>query len=343
MVENKNTPKIVSVGTFLPNEPVDNQIINQKFSINAEWIEITTGNVSRHFSVDLQTGEVSYTLEDLATEAALNAIEKGGIDPDDIDLVIMSSATPDALMPATVNKVIERLGINHVPTYQLQSGCAGAMQGLDLAHLLLRLGKHHTALVIGADTCTKHIDFKRDCKGLPASEIINYALFGDGAGAAIVTTDDASSGVSILSTLNRCEGLNKKPGQEVFYYGAAGKPDNFSALFEDYKAIETDVPVMADETLSELLAHEGWAKDDITWFMPPQLSRAMSDRIAAHLALPEDKCLHCVGETGNNGNALPFLQLSMMMDRIEDGQRAVGVAIESSKWIKSGIVLEKRQ
>jgi 3-oxoacyl-[acyl-carrier-protein] synthase-3 len=254
----------------------------------------------------------------------------------------MGTATPDSLMPATVNMVAEKLGLNAIPTYQVQSGCAGAMQAIDLATQILSLGKHRTALVIGGDVCVKYIDPERDFSQLGSSELVNYALFGDGAGAAILSNDESLPGAEIMLTLNRCEGLNRQPGQELNWLGSRlTDAQHVQPLKEDYKAIEENVPGMAREVMQEILTQMGWEAGQVDWFMTPQLAGHMTNKIINLMDVTPDKALNCVADTGNNGNALPFLQLEMLMDRITTGQKALGVAIESSKWIKGGIALQR--
>ncbi len=331
--------KIIGVGTHLPGPAIDNQKIQEKFSVNAEWIDLIIGNRYRHLVMDLDSGEINSSLADICALAAFNALDRADVDADDIEFVVMGTATPDNLMPATVNLVCEKLGINRVPTYQLQSGCAGAMQALDVGTLLLRTEQFRTGLVIGGDVCAKYIDIERDFSGLPSSELVNYALFGDGAGAAVLTNEDVG-GMEVLYTLNRCEGLNRDPGQELNWLGSCiGEVESVQPLKEEYKAIEEHVPVMAQETLEEILQKMNWDPAQVDYFMAPQLAGNMTAKIIESMSLPVERTLNCVADTGNNGNGLPFLQLAMLQDVIRPGQTALGVAIESSKWIKGGIAL----
>lgn len=333
--------KLISVGTFLPGEPISNEQIEKKFAVNAQWIDFAIGNRTRHLVMDLDTGQINYSLADICTIAAFNAINKAGVDVDDIDFIVMGTATPDNLMPATVNLVAEKLGINKVSTYQVQSGCAGAMQAIDMATQFLRLGQHKTGLVIGADICAKYIDLERDFSQLSSSELVNYALFGDGAGAAVLSNDEKACGAQIVWTLNRCEGLNRQPGQELNWLGSRlSDAQTIQPLKEDYKAIEENVPVMAKEVMQEILVSMGWDITAVDLFMTPQLAGHMTDKIVESMGVDQAKVLNCVADTGNNGNALPFLQLEMLVERIVEGQKALGVAIESSKWIKGGIALQ---
>lgn len=331
---------VAGVGTCLPGEPIDNITLAKHIQADAEWISLVTGNRSRYFATDLDTGKVSDSLTDLCERAAVGAMVDAGVTPDAIDFVVLGTATPDNLMPSSANLVADRLGLNQIPTYQLQSGCTGAIQAFDVAARLLSDDRHSTGLVIGADVCVKHMDLNRDFHRMPPSELVNYVLFGDGAGAAVVTARPAGSAVAVRHVLNRFVGLGREPGQVISWFGLADRGSAAQAANEDYLAIERNVPQLAEEILLELVDETGWPSDEIDYLLPPQLSGRMTDRITKRLGLPAHE-IGCVDETGNNGNALPFFQLERLLPRLGEGDRALCIAVESSKWIKGGLALEK--
>ncbi|MER6349214.1 3-oxoacyl-ACP synthase III family protein [Streptomyces sp. NPDC001595] len=335
------TVRLASVGTCLPGDPVDNATLAKLVGVDETWAEMFIGNVSRHFAVDLATGQVRHTLADLAATAADRALAQAGLEPYDIDGIVMGTATPDQLMPATVNLVADRLGIDNVPTYQLQSGCAGAVQALDVARTLLLAGRCRTVLVIGGDVCAKHLETDFDPAARTSAELVNYVLFGDGAGAAVLTAEPAAGGVAVRQVLNRLVGLGREPGQIVDWFGLGDRHSGRTAVFEDYKAIEEAVPALAQQMFWELLEDLGWGADEVDFLLPPQLSGRMSDRISAELPAPDARRVNVVRHVGNNGNALPFLQLDELLRQWDGPGRAVVVAVESSKWIKSGVALER--
>ncbi|MDJ0744619.1 MAG: 3-oxoacyl-ACP synthase III family protein [Xenococcaceae cyanobacterium MO_167.B27] len=342
MINAEKLITIAGLGSFLPGSPIENQDLSKIFNVNEEWVEYFIGNKSRHFALDLDNGQPTHNLADICTKAALEAIDNSDYFAEDIEFIVMATATPDNLMPATVNLVAENLQINLVPTYQLQSGCAGAIQALDLARKLLLGGSYKVGLVIGGDVCNKHIDLDRDFSSVSSSELVNYLLFGDGAGAAVVTSEVQATGLALEHTFTQLTGLNKKPGQVIDWFGKIPRDNNLPQVIkEDYKAIEKTVPVMATEILYHLLDEMQWDSNSIDFFLPPQLSGNMTDRIVEFMNIPQSKAINCVAETGNNGNALPFLQLERLEPLMESGQKALGIAVESSKWIKSGLAISK--
>jgi 3-oxoacyl-[acyl-carrier-protein] synthase III len=334
---------LLGVGTALPGPAIDNAALAEQFGMDAlwqQWVDAFVSIRGRHFARNLDTGEVDYSLTDLGELAGRRALTAAGITAADVDVVVMGTATPDLLMPATVNLVADRLGINEVPTYQLQSGCAGAVQALDVAQGLLAAGRHRTALVIGGDVGAKHHDLDLDLTTLAPAELVNVVLFGDGAGAAVLSTAPAEGAPLLRSVFVRLTGLGQEPGQVIEWFGTADKDRTGPAGHEDYKMIEERVPVMACEILHELMAETGWSAADVDFLLPPQLSGRMTAAITERMALPDSVEVTCVEETGNTGNALVFFQMERLLARMGPGHRAVGVAVESSKWIKAGFALE---
>jgi 3-oxoacyl-[acyl-carrier-protein] synthase-3 len=336
--------RMLGAGSALPGPPIDNGALAKRFGMDEtwrEWVDVFIGTRYRHLCVDLETGIVAGSLAELAATAGRRALEAAGLTPDDVDVLVLSTATPDQLMPATVNMVAERLGVNNLPTYQLQTGCSGAVQALDVARTMLSTGRHRTALVIGGDVCAKHYDPSLDLRTLAPAELVNIVLFGDGAGAVVLTAEPVEGSVALRGLLNRMTGTGRPPGHVLDWFGLADRDSARPPAAEDYKAIEESVPAMATEILIELLDELDWKEEDVDYLLPPQLSGRMTALIVDRLDVSGAREVSCVQQTGNNGNALPFMQLERLLPRMVAGDRAVGIAVESSKWIKSGFALEK--
>lgn len=341
--------RITSVGTALPGPPIDNASLTKHLRMSPiveQWIDTFVGTRTRHLAVDLATGEIGCSLADLAEQAGRRAMKGAGLTGDQVDLMIMGTSMPDMLLPATVNMVADRLGINDIPTYQMQSGCAGAVQAMDVASQMLRTGRHHTALVLGGDVCAKHVDLSIDYSRVPPGEMINTLLFGDGAGAAVLTTVPPADGqpngsVVLRDTLVRLTGLGRKPALALDWFGLGDRHKARPVVSEDFKIIEQLVPAMATEVLAELLTACGWSAGDLSYVLPPQLSPSMTSQIMRRFEVPSAIEVSCVADTGNNGNALLFFQLAKLLPAMRPAERAVAISIESSKWIKAGLCLEK--
>ncbi|ORI13514.1 3-oxoacyl-ACP synthase III family protein [Rhodococcus sp. 1168] len=330
---------VLATGTCLPGAAVDNAALAGRFGMNAEWIELFVGTRTRYFGVDLDSGARTHSIVDLGTHAARQALDRAGLEPSDIDFLVLATATPDSLMPTSATGIADRLGLNLIPAYQLQSGCSGAISALDVGGRMLD-DDRRIGLVIGADLCAKHMVLDRDISGMPPATLVNYMLFGDGAGAMVIAADPTDAVMRIDTVHCVFTGLDSAPGQIIEWFGEADRLSDVTAVREDYKAIERRVPGMSVETAGELLRRSSWSADDIDFLLPPQLSGIMTARIRKEMGMDGAREISCVAATGNSGNALAFLQFDSLAGVIEPGNRALAIAIESSRWIRGGITLE---
>ncbi|MER6920136.1 3-oxoacyl-ACP synthase III family protein [Streptomyces spiralis] len=339
----RDTVYLAATGTALPGDPVDNAALAKLLGASEEWIDLFVGTRTRHFAWDPATGEVLRTLADLCAEAGSRALAAAGLDPADIEFLVLATATPDHLLPTTATEVADRLGMDHLPVYQLQAGCSGAVQALDLGRCLVAGGRR-AGLLIGGDVTHRFLAARRSAARMPTEELVNHVLFGDGAGAVVLTAEPdgpGERGVALRGVLNRCAGRRRPPGQFIDWSGISDRDTERRMLAEDYKAIEEHVPAISVEIVWELLGELGWTVDEVDHILPPQLSGRMTARIMEHLPVPSAAEVSCVTETGNTGNALPFLQLDRLLPRLGPGQRALAVTVESSKWIRAGFALER--
>ncbi|WP_165986449.1 3-oxoacyl-ACP synthase III family protein [Streptomyces sp. YIM 98790] len=350
--------RLTALSEVLPGEPVTNRDMAERFGLHEKWLEKMTGNRSRYFCDPAGPEGTPRTTGDLATEAGRRVMEAAGTGPSALDFLVLTTASPDELMPATVNVVADRLGLNDIPTFQLTSGCAGALTGLYTARALLAGGLRR-GLVIGADSVVKLWPSDGDIQHARPAELANFALFGDGAGAALVEADPAGPGFAVEHLMLRTTGKGRAPAQIVRWYGAEGAPlvpgpDGTEVrepmAHEDYKAIASRVPDLAVTVLNELTAVTGWQLSDVDYVLPPQLNGVMTEKIRERMGVREDQAVSCVADTGNNGNALPFIQLCRALRRIgadgagaaAGGSRVLVTTIESSKWVLSGMALRHR-
>ncbi|MEU5401333.1 3-oxoacyl-ACP synthase III family protein [Streptomyces sp. NPDC005963] len=333
-----------SAASALPGPALDNAALARRLGMDPlweQWVDVFIGTRSRHLALDLESGELTVPLVDLAEEAGRRALTAAGITAADVDAVVLATATPDRLMPATVNVVADRLGIDGVRSFQLQSGCSGAVQALDVAQQILRSGSGRTVLVLGGDVIARFFDVGADLRKAAPAELVNYVLFGDAAGAAVLSVDPGPGSATVRGLFTRLVGLGREPAAFLEWFGPADRNTDRPAAGEDYKAIEEHVPRMTEEVLAELLDTVGWQPEDVDLLLPPQLSGRMTRLISDRLALPRAVDVSCVDDTGNCGNAIVFLQLERALaGLLGPGRRAVGVSIESSKWLKAGFALE---
>lgn len=342
--------RLTGFSEVLPGEPVTNRDMAERFGLHEKWLDMMTGNRTRYFCATDSPPSVPKSTGDLAVAAATAALADADVDVASLDFLVLTTASPDHLMPATVNLVADRIGLNDVPTFQLMSGCAGALTGLYTARALLASGLRR-GLVIGADTCLNFFPSSGQIEAMSPAELINFALFGDGAGAAVVDADPDGPGLLVEHLFLRTTGMGRKPAQTARWFGVEGAPllDGPDGPFreswgeEDYKAIEHHVPEHAESIFKELSAETGWQLDEVEHVLLPQLNGVMTDSIRKRLGVRPEQAVNCVADTGNNGNAVPFIQLNRAMRRIRSGLGVEGrllvANVESSKWITSGLAL----
>jgi 3-oxoacyl-[acyl-carrier-protein] synthase-3 len=295
--------RIAGTGKYLPERVLTNFDLEKMVETSNEWIRTRTGIERRHIAADDQA------TSDLATEAARIAIDDAGLTPNDIDLVVVGTTTPDLVFPNVGCLVQERLGIPPAPAFSLEAACSGFLYALGVADQFVRGGQAKRALVIGAETMSRIIDW---------TDRETCVLFGDGAGAVVLEASEepgivysklgadgryrdllyASRGVSSVKKQEPDEtskGLLKMKGNEVFRVAV--------------KTLET----IADQVVRE----NGLKKGEIDWLIPHQANIRIIQATAKRLQVPMERVVLTVQEHGNTSAA----SVPMALDTaIRDGR-----------------------
>jgi 3-oxoacyl-[acyl-carrier-protein] synthase-3 len=330
------------VSGYLPGAPLENKDLEALCGVTEEWIDRFVGTRSRYIAFDYDRWEATESLAEMTTKAARSAISSAKTDLRNVEFLVLATATPDQLLPATVNDVADMLGLNGVTTFQLQCGCVGAIQAVSLGYHLVKSGAFSSGLVMGSNACAKFMGPRSD--QLPsASEIVHYCLFGDGAGAAMVSSDCLTDSYEILQCDVRFEGGGRAPGEEVRWFGPWGKDDNPDTFFfrERYKEVESHVPRMTDQIVAELRDASNIAGTKIDYYLLPQLSPKMCEHIRSLLEVAKERSVDCIGDTGNSASALPFLQIARLSQLIRANEIALVVAVEATKWLRGAMMLRR--
>ncbi len=300
--------KITGTGGYLPEKVVTNADLEKIVDTTDEWITSRTGIKKRHLVVD---GE---TTCDLAEKAALNAMEAAGTTKDDIDLIIVATTTPDRVFPSTACLLQDRLDIHGCTAFDVQAVCTGFVYALGIADKFIKSGTHKTALVIGAETMSRTVDW---------NDRTTCVLFGDGAGAVILQASDEPG---ILSTHLHADGKYKE-----LLTIPAGVSEN-PALFQSGEAYMqmkgNEVFKMAVNTLGrivdETLAANNMEKSDIDWLVPHQANIRIINATAKKLSMSMDHVVVTVHEHGNTSAASVPLALN---EAVRDGRIKRGETI----------------
>jgi 3-oxoacyl-[acyl-carrier-protein] synthase-3 len=302
--------KIISAGSYLPKKIVTNSDLAQKVDTSDEWIFERTGISQRHIA---HKDELT---SDLSFEASKNAISKAGIDVLDIDMIILATTTPDLTFPATATIVQAKLGAKNAFAFDIQAVCSGFVYALNIANNFIKTGQVKNALVIGADTLSKIVDW---------NDRNSCVLFGDGAGAVILSaTNDQNSGilsnqlhsdgnlVDILKTsggigVSKDSGYIEMSGKEVFKH-----------------AVEK-----MSQCVIKSLEKINLTVDDIDLLVPHQANARILSAVGKKLGLAQEKVIMTVKNHANTSAASIPLALDFALDnnRIAKGDIVVMEAL----------------
>jgi len=298
--------KIAGTGGYLPERVMSNHELESMVDTSDEWITSRTGIRQRHIAA-----ENEFTL-DLAEHASRQAMENAGVSKDDIDLIIVATTTPDRVFPSTACLLQSKLDVHGCPAFDVQAVCTGFVYALGVADKFIRSGDTKCALVIGAETFSRIIDWTdRD----------TCVLFGDGAGAVILQASDEPG---IYSTHLHADG-----DYANLLHVPSGVSNNLAAVQAGRAYVEmegSDVFKMAVKTLGriaeETLEANQMVRDDVDWLVPHQANLRIIAATAKKLALPMEKVILTVGEQGNTSAAsIPLALHSGVSDgRIKRGQ-----------------------
>ncbi|MCF6767321.1 ketoacyl-ACP synthase III [Thiotrichales bacterium 19S11-10] len=278
--------RIKSTGSYLPPKVVTNDDLAEFLETSDEWIRQRVGIVSRHVAE-------TETTTDLAEKAAKNAIESAGLDPKKIGLVIVATGTPDYLMPSTASILQHRLGIDHVPSFDLSAACGGFVYALDVAKQYIENESIEYALVIGAERLSRALDWQ---------DRSTSVLFGDGAGAVILGKDD-SHGIkaSVLHSDGQdLELLNVPNALPKSLY----QNDAESALLQMqgnkvFKKAVSRLSMLADQ----LLEKANITQAQLDWLVPHQANLRILEATAKKLSLPLSQVIVTLQHHGNTSAA----------------------------------------
>lgn len=275
--------RILGTGSYLPAKILTNKDIEEIVDTTDEWIFERTGIRRRHVVVE---GE---TCSDLAVAAACNAMEAAGVEPGEIDLIVLATTTPDQIFPSTACIIQPRLGIQGVPAFDIQAVCAGFVYALSVADQFVRTGSARRALVIGADTMSRLLDWQ---------DRSTCVLFADGAGAVVL---GAAEEPGIISTHISADGAYKDLLQVPKGIGRGGCDDPYLEMRgnEVFRWAVNTLGRIVDETLEA----NGLTKSDIDWLVPHQANIRIIQATARRLDLPMDQVVVTVADHGNTSAA----------------------------------------
>ncbi len=299
--------RIIGWGSYLPQKVLTNDELARRIDTSDEWITSRTGIRQRHIAAP---GEQT---SDLALEAAKAALAVAGIEADEIDLIVLATATPDNTFPSTATSVQAKLGITHGAAFDIGAVCSGFVFGLAVADNFIKVGHAKTALIIGAEVFSRILDWED--RG-------TCVLFGDGAGAVVlrvVETNGDNSDRCVLSTHIHSDGRHR---DLLYVDGGPSSTQTVGHLRMSGRDVFKHAVKLLAGAVDEALAANAMEPEDIDWLVPHQANKRIMDATQRKLGLPTEKMVTTIDRHANTSAAsIPLALAEAAGDgRIKPGQ-----------------------
>lgn len=345
--------EIIGTGSYLPGEPISNEQLAAVFGREVIWLAEMLGAQTRHFGIDLNNLELrpGESNANMATKAAYQALSNANIDPHSLDLIVMATSTPDYPFPATALFVQEQLGIPACSVIELRSGCGGMAQAFMIATHLLAAGTARKALLIGSDLISPFVSLFR--MNEPAREfnkefLVSLAMFGDGAGALVLSGDSDREGVLDCLSMSISTG---RPAAMLLKSGGALAPVGFrkaedwqvpnKVFNHDFHAILEHGPELIQLARDWLLQQKGYDLSAVDYFIPPQVNGRLIDLTAQHVGISQSKVISDFARVGNTVSASIYIALDHLNRQklLKSGDLLVLLPAEATKWLYGAVVV----
>ena len=292
---------VLGCGSYLPNQVLTNADLARKVDTSDEWIVQRTGIHERRIAAP---GEVT---SQMATHAARAALAHARLDAQAIDLIVLATSTPDNTFPASAVAVQAALGITHGAAFDLQAVCSGFVYALATADALLKSGAFSRALVIGAETFSRLLDW---------TDRTTCVLFGDGAGAVVLEAQElpgAPGDRGVLTVKLRSDGRHKS---KLFVDGGPSSTGTVGHLRMEGREVFRHAVAMITDVVEDAFKATGYTVADIDWFVPHQANKRIIDGSAHKLGIPASKVVTTVDRHGNTSAAsIPLALADAVADR----------------------------
>ena len=286
------------IGSYLPERVMTNAQMSKLVETSDSWIQERTGICERHIAADGQ-----FT-SDLGYEAARAALDHAGLTADDIDLIVVATSTPDLTFPATATIIQEKLGMHHGAAFDIQAVCSGFIYGMHVTNSLLTSGGAKRALLIGAETFSRILDW---------TDRGTCVLFGDGAGAVVLEAVEEDEG-GILKTFVRSDGAHR---DMLYVDGGPSRTQTVGHLRmlgnQVFKHAVTDIA----QVIRDCAEQAGVSVAEIDWFVPHQANQRILNAVAKRLKLKPEQVVSTVAQHANTSAASVPLAMDVA---IRDGR-----------------------
>jgi len=293
---------IEGIGAYLPANVVANSELARRVDTSDEWIQQRTGIRRRHIAADEET------TSDLALNAAQRALADAGVEAAGIDIIVLATTTPDATFPATAARVQARLGMTGGAAFDVQAVCSGFVYALGIADNFLRLGQARTALVVGAETFSRLLDWE---------DRSTCVLFGDGAGAVVMRGVESNGDAGERGVLSTHLHTDGRLYDLLYVDGGPSTTQTTGHVRMSGPDVYRHAVVKLAEVVQEALNANGLTADDIDWFVPHQANKRIIDGTARKLGLAAEKIILTIEDHANTSAASIPLALAQ---GVKDGR-----------------------
>lgn len=308
----KITAAITAIGGYVPDFALTNAMLETMVDTNDEWIYTRTGIKERRILKDETLG-TSF----LGIKAAQNLINKKGLDPKEIDLVILATATPDMPVALTGPYVASEIGATNAFAFDLQAACSGFLYGVSVASKYIESGRYKKVLLIGADKMSSIIDY---------TDRATCIIFGDGAGAALFEPN--YEGLGVQDEILRSDGIGRnylhiKAGGSLCPITEQNVKDRKHFVYQDGRTVFKYAVSGMSGVAAEILERNKLTKDDIQWLVPHQANKRIIDATAERIDLTDDKVMVNIHKYGNTTSATIPLALNDYEQQLKKGDNIV--------------------
>ncbi len=286
---------VEGIGAYLPERVLTNRELESMVDTSGDWIVQRTGIRQRHIAAEGETTSM------LATRAAERAMAAAGVSAQDIDLIVLATATPDYTFPSVATQVQAALGITQGAAFDVQAVCSGFVYAIAIADKFLISGSHKRALVIGAETFSRLLDWE---------DRTTCVLFGDGAGAAVLSAQPGAGTVEdrgVLTSHLRSDGRHR---EKLFVDGGPSTTGTTGHLRMSGKEVFRHAVGMVTDVMTDAFNATGLTVDDLDWFVPHQANERIIDASAEKIGLDRNKIVKTVSLHGNTSAASVPLALA---------------------------------
>jgi 3-oxoacyl-[acyl-carrier-protein] synthase-3 len=301
---------ITAVHGYLPPDLLSNAELARMVDTSDAWITERTGIKERH----IQKGEGLGTSH-MAAEAVRGLLQKTGTKPEDVDLLICATTTPDMQFPSTANLICDMVGVRNIGSFDVQAACSGFLYSLTIAAQFIANGTARKVVVVGADKMSSIIDYR---------DRATCVLFGDGAGAVLL--EPSQDGCGIMDTLIRSDGagmihLHQKAGGSRMPASAETVSKRLHYVHQEGAAVYKFAIARMAEVAAEIMARNNLRVDMIDWLVPHQANKRIIESTAERMRLPMDKVMVTIHKYGNTTNATIPLCLWDYEAKLKPGNR----------------------